>query len=306
MYKFLIFWIACTSFLQNNDYDYFEIEHISINEVSGDTILNVNYLVEIRIDNTKRSITEIQILDVNAIESAASTIFYDLQNQSIKLEYVEGFFSAKNLNDLEISNQKSHHIYYNCDSNNLGSKVNNFINHQLFFLQILTNYNDSSEYSTFSRNGYPLNYDKVDIDTSEEVFKLNNISLDDYCYNYYDCLVNRSSKLTDSKIQKLEQRYNKLDPSSKARVTVDEFISAAEANKKRQANLISPLLERSLNVCLNETRDLNKLELNITKTKDQPGIDKMSIRRDVLLFPIDFLPKKLRIKDLIKIKKANN
>ncbi len=301
MDKILAFFILPLCFLQNGEYHQYEIEYLSINEISGDTVINVNYFLDFSKNNTLDSNFEIKISDVNSINQNSNKMIFDLENQWIKLKNVDGNISVTNVDELKFPEPSLHDNYFkylNCGSTDLLSNLINFVNHDLSFLKILTASNPNDQHKEFSRNGYSLRYQKVAPDTNKLFFKLDDISLENYCYNFYDCKLDREDTLINQKIQEGEKNYHKLSPENKRRVSKADFNNGMKVSAKRESDRRISIHKTNLDSCLNKVNDY---KLVIELTKDQTDINEITITRDEVIFPHIFYQDKLEINSIIRI-----
>lgn len=284
MLKVLMFlFLSIYSVKSQNVLEKFEIVSYSLVQ-DYDTISYNNYDLTLLKDDSIGQFTEFEIVEINTDLTKSTQLVKDLLNQKVKLKLnrSNGTMTIDNYKQLSFSKGYWYYVYADCGSEGMEERLNHFINYDLSFLKLLPKNEDIKTLSETSKNGYSLKYVEGQLLNDNYKYKLNDISFENYCYDYYFCVVESKNKEFNLKVDSGKETYTYLKDKYEEQIK---------------------LLDESLADCL-EQKEIKELEFTVEQ--DIAGVKSLKLSKDRVAFPRIYKHERANIIDVIEVSRITD
>ena len=166
-----------------------------------------------------------------------------------------------------------------------------------FLKELVTNNTNENKKTLYSKEGTKLTYKKLtDKNGKQETYVLKEGSLEDYCYNIYNCLDDSRLNYNQGLIENKKEEYEEESEKYKLQISPQEHKEMATEYHNKDFNRMNKLFEKSLDGCLDKQE-------NLLLTISHPRSSVMEINKHLPVFPSYVDGKMYKSNHIIKIKK---
>ena len=182
----------------------------------------------------------------------------NLDGKLIKATYnkLSNYIQIIDIEDLDKSLGEYQYPISYCKALEFKDYAEKQINEKLYFLPILII--PIQKNLTLKHNrltGTELTYQIVDSSKFKElVYAPIPKSMEDYCFDGYNCLLDYIENSFDKKMKLEEERYDRLDYKTKSSWDRDDYMKSVEVREQNQLDIKAQFIEQSLDVCLDTKR----------------------------------------------------